>query len=149
MTAASSTAVPRRTGSPEPDPRALPHVTGPVADVLVVGAGAAGLMAALAARGALDRSGAEVEPSADAPGVVLLDSSPRPGLKILLSGGGRCNVTNERVTEADFVSDAPHLVRGLLRSFPPESVRDFFESRGCQLFAEPLGKVFPKSGRAA
>jgi predicted Rossmann fold flavoprotein len=118
-------------------------------DILVVGAGAAGLMAALAARGAVDREGRELAPTAGAPEVVLLDASPRVGLKILLSGGGRCNVTNERVTELDFVSDAPHLVRGFLRAFPAESVRTFFESRGCALEAEPLGKLFPRSGRAA
>ncbi len=105
-------------------------------------------MAALAARGAMDRTGAERKPPAEAPSVLLLDASPRVGLKILISGGGRCNVTNERVSEADFDTDLPHLVRGLLASFPPESVRRFFESRGCPLYAEPMGKLFPRSDQA-
>src|SRR5207244_3229033 len=58
-------------------------------DVAVIGAGAAGLMAAIAAA----RTGARV---------VAIDSAKRIGAKILISGGGRCNVTNEVVRAADF-----------------------------------------------
>ena len=71
-------------------------------DVLVVGAGAAGLFAALAARGVLQADGTLREPAADAPHVVLLNNEARLGLKILASGGGRCNLTNAQVDAADY-----------------------------------------------
>jgi predicted Rossmann fold flavoprotein len=117
-------------------------------DVLVVGAGAAGLFAALAARGVLQADGTLREPAADAPHVALLNNEARLGLKILASGGGRCNLTNAQVDAADYESDTPRVVRGLLRGLPPQAVRAFFESRGCSSYEEPLGKVFPKSNKA-
>lgn len=117
-------------------------------DVLVIGAGAAGLLAALSARGALARDGGARDPGPGAPDVVLLNNEARLGLKLLVSGGGRCNVTNERLDERDYVTDAPHVLRGLLRAFPVESVRALFEARGCALYAEPLGKLFPRSDDA-
>ncbi|MFG0317894.1 MAG: aminoacetone oxidase family FAD-binding enzyme [Planctomycetota bacterium JB042] len=119
-----------------------------VSDVLVIGAGAAGTMAAIAARGAVDDRGEATEVPGDAPSVRLLDGAPKIGLKILVSGGGRCNVTNEAVDERDYESDAPKVVRGTLRGFPPAAVRTFFASRGCPLYAEPLGKLFPTTDRA-
>src|SRR5215468_10005868 len=117
-------------------------------DILVIGAGAAGLMAALAARGALRPDGRGCAAPEAAPRVGIADGSERVGLKILVSGGGRCNVTNEQVSEVDFATDAPHLLRGILRAFGAGAVRTFFESRGCELYAEPLGKLFPVSNRA-
>lgn len=106
------------------------------------------MFAALAARGVLGADGASLPLGADAPDVVLLNNEPRLGLKILVSGGGRCNLTNARVDENDYETDAPHLVRRILRGFPPESVRTFFETQGCPLYAEVLGKVFPTSDDA-
>lgn len=117
-------------------------------DVLVVGAGAAGLFAALAARGAIARDGGPRAVTADAPDVVLLNNEVRLGLKLLVSGGGRCNVTNLRLDERDYLTGAPHVLRGLLRAFTPAAARAFFEARGCPLYAEPLGKVFPRSDDA-
>jgi predicted Rossmann fold flavoprotein len=117
-------------------------------DVLVVGAGAAGLFAALTARGVLKACGGERPLRADAPDVVLLNNEPRLGLKVLVSGGGRCNLTNAHVTEHDYDTEAPHLVRRVLRGFGSESTREFFRSRGCRLYEEPLGKVFPTSDNA-
>lgn len=117
-------------------------------DVLVIGAGAAGMTAALAARGALDRDGAARPVGPGAPDVVLLNNEARLGLKILVSGGARCNVTNERVVEQDYVTDAPHLLRGLLRAFPSTSARAMFERAGVALYAEPMGKLFPRSDDA-
>ncbi|MDE0966411.1 MAG: NAD(P)/FAD-dependent oxidoreductase [Candidatus Latescibacteria bacterium] len=118
-------------------------------DVLVVGAGAAGLFAALAARGGLDPDAGEGLLTAHAPGVVLLNNEARLGLKILVSGGGRCNLTNAQVDENDYESDAPRAVKGLLRGFPAAAVRTFFRARGCPTYTEPMGKVFPQSDSAA
>jgi len=105
-------------------------------------------MAALAARGAVGPSGEALPQRSDAPDVVLLNNERRLGLKILVSGGGRCNVTNAALDEKDYDTDAPHLVRRVLRGFSPSSVRAFFESRGCALYEEPLGKVFPRTDDA-
>jgi len=115
---------------------------------VVIGAGAAGLFAAIAARGAVRDDGGAAAPPSDAPDVLVLEASERLGLKILASGGGRCNVTNERVDERDFETDAPHLLRGYLAGFDVEATRKFFESRGCPLYAEPLGKLFPRTDDA-
>jgi predicted Rossmann fold flavoprotein len=117
-------------------------------DVLVVGAGAAGIMAALAARGVVAADGARRPCSPGAPDVVLLNNERRLGLKILISGGSRCNLTNAQVDEHDYDTDAPHVLRGLLRGFSADAARAFFELRGCRTYAEPLGKVFPKTNRA-
>ncbi|MEZ6184876.1 MAG: NAD(P)/FAD-dependent oxidoreductase [Planctomycetota bacterium] len=115
---------------------------------MVVGAGAAGLLAALAARGALTPEGALMAPPPAAPRVVLLTNEPRLGLKILVSGGGRCNVTNAEVGVEDYVTDAPHLLKGLLRGFGSAPVRALFEGQGCALYSEPQGKLFPTTDRA-
>lgn len=117
-------------------------------DVLVVGAGAAGLFAGLAARGALDAGGGAGSVPPGAPDVVLLNNEARLGLKILVSGGGRCNLTNACVDERDYLTDKPKVVRSLLRSFPSQAVRDFFQARGLKQYEEPLGKVFPVTNKA-
>lgn len=116
-------------------------------DVIVVGAGAAGIFAALAARGALAADGSFSVPE-DGPRVALLDGQDEPGRKILISGGGRCNVTNIRVSERDFTSNAPNVVRSALREFPTDAVQRFFHDRDVELVCEPMGKLFPVSGKA-
>ncbi|MEK6371081.1 MAG: aminoacetone oxidase family FAD-binding enzyme [Acidobacteriota bacterium] len=103
-------------------------------DVAVVGAGAAGLMAAIFA----GRAGARV---------IALDSAPKIGAKILISGGGRCNVTHDMVTAADF-NGSRNAIAKVLRTFDvPETVA-FFESLGVRLKREETGKLFPMSDRA-
>jgi predicted Rossmann fold flavoprotein len=103
--------------------------------VAVVGAGAAGLMAAWSAatRGAR---------------VLLLDRRRKIGAKILISGGTRCNVTNVEVRETDFNAPSMPFVRNVLRQFPPEEARAFFERSGVALKLEPTGKYFPASDSA-
>jgi predicted Rossmann fold flavoprotein len=103
-------------------------------DVAVVGAGAAGLMAAIAAA----RAGARV---------VALDGAPRIGAKILISGGGRCNVTHDVVTAADF-NGARNAIAKVLRTFDVAATVAFFESLGVPLKREEGGKLFPVSDRA-
>ncbi|MBK8100133.1 MAG: NAD(P)/FAD-dependent oxidoreductase [Planctomycetes bacterium] len=108
------------------------------ADVLVVGAGAAGLMAACcaAARGRQ---------------TLLLEKSERPGLKILISGGGRCNLTTTRTgqdLEDQYGSHRGRWLRHALRSFPPAALRELVERQGVPLHEEDLEKIFPVSRRA-
>ena len=107
------------------------------ADLVVVGAGAAGLMAAVwAARGA---PGARV---------LLLDGARKPGAKILVAGGGRCNVTHAAVDERDFNGGSPNTIRRVLRAWPVKATVDFFEDLGVALKREDTGKLFPVSDSA-
>jgi hypothetical protein len=107
------------------------------ADVIVVGGGAAGLATAIfAARRRPERK------------VVILDGARRLGAKILVSGGGRCNVTNTVVTEADFQGGSSRFVRRVLRAFRVEQTIAFFEEIGVTLHEEEDGKLFPDSNRA-
>lgn len=107
------------------------------ADVIIAGAGAAGLAAAIFARR-----------HAPAASVLLLEGARKPGAKILVSGGGRCNVTNRVVTEADFWGGSPRIVRRVLNAFPASAAVEFFERLGVSLHEEAGGKLFPDSGRA-
>lgn len=105
-------------------------------DIAVIGAGAAGLTAAIFAR---------AEDSALR--IAALDGAPKIGAKILISGGGRCNVTNQAVTPADFNGNR-NAVAKVLRSFTVDETVAWFESMGVTLEHEPTGKLFPTSNRA-
>jgi predicted Rossmann fold flavoprotein len=102
------------------------------ADVVIVGAGAAGLAAAIFAA----RSAPHLR-------VRCLDGARRVGAKILVSGGSRCNVTNRDVTERDFWGGSSRVVRNVLRAFPAERAAAFFEGLGVRLHEEEDGKLFP------
>ncbi len=106
--------------------------------VVVVGAGAAGTMAAIFAA------------SSDAE-TLLLERTPDGGRKILISGGGRCNILPARVDESRFVTDSsPNTLKKLLRSWPLSEQIAFFEAEvGLPLVEEPeSGKLFPVSQKA-
>jgi predicted Rossmann fold flavoprotein len=106
-------------------------------DIAIVGAGAAGLATAIfTRRGNPSRS------------VLLLDGAARPGAKILVSGGSRCNVTNVAVTERDFAGGKPTIVRRVLRAFSPAETVAWFASLGVPLHEEEHGKLFPDSNRS-
>jgi predicted Rossmann fold flavoprotein len=108
----------------------------PSGQVLVVGAGAAGLTAAIRA----GEAGARV---------TLLNAHPRVGLKILMSGGTRCNVTHRAVTERDFHGGSPNVVRRVLRAFTPAQTVEWFQDElGVPLKLEETGKYFPVSDDA-
>jgi predicted Rossmann fold flavoprotein len=107
------------------------------ADIAVIGGGAAGLTAAIFAA-------ESVPPGAR---VVVLDGAKVLGAKILVSGGGRCNVTHERVTPQDF--NGPRtIVRNVLAAFDEAATVRWFASLGVALKREPTGKLFPVSDSA-
>ena len=106
-------------------------------DVAVVGAGAAGLATAIFLR-RLNRMRS----------VVLLDGARKPGAKILVSGGSRCNVTNAVVTERDFWGGRLAVIRKVLRAFPVGDTIAFFREIGVSLHEEAGGKLFPDTNRA-
>jgi predicted Rossmann fold flavoprotein len=108
------------------------------ADVVVVGAGAAGLLAAAFASGGGRR-------------VLLLERTRDGGRKILISGGGRCNILPSEVEPEWFVTDSsPHSLRNMLRGWPLAAQRRFFEEElDLPLVREEeSGKLFPASNRA-
>ena len=107
----------------------------------MVGAGAAGLMAAIQAARASRARG-------ERPAVVALDSARRLGAKILVAGGGRCNVTHHAVDEGAFAGSTPPAIRNVLRRFPVEDTVRFFEGLGVTLKREETGKLFPTTDRA-
>lgn len=106
-------------------------------DTVIVGAGAAGLATAIFTRERTARRR-----------VLLLDGARRPGAKILVSGGARCNVTNRVVTERDFWGGSPGFVRRVLRALSVPDTVAFFEDAGVPLHEEAHGKLFPDSNRA-
>jgi len=106
--------------------------------VAVIGAGAAGSVAAIFAAGA----GAET---------LLLERTKDGGRKILISGGGRCNILPARVDETRFVTDSSaHTLRNILRSWPLAEQIEFFERELGLALVEEAGsaKLFPASNRA-
>lgn len=106
-------------------------------DVAIVGAGAAGLMAAIQAARA-------------APGlrILLLDGARAPGAKILVAGGGRCNVTHFEVAATDFAGSSRNAIAKVLRELPVAATIEFFREIGVVLKREPTGKLFPVTDQA-
>jgi predicted Rossmann fold flavoprotein len=102
-----------------------------------VGAGAAGLATAIFGRRANTQRS-----------IVLLEGAKKPGAKILVSGGSRCNVTNARVTDADFWGGRSSVVRRILRAFPSRDAVAFFREIGISLHEEAGGKLFPDTNRS-
>ena len=106
-------------------------------DVLISGGGPAGMFAAIQAglRGAK---------------VLLLERNDRLGKKLLITGKGRCNVTNDCTAE-EVLQNTPRNSRFLysaMTAFPPEKTKAFFEDAGCPLKTERGNRVFPQSDSA-
>jgi predicted Rossmann fold flavoprotein len=98
-------------------------------DVVVVGAGAAGLFCAAMA----GRRGKKV---------LVLDHAPKPGAKILISGGGRCNFTNLKVSSENFISGNPHFCKSALAGFTPRDFIAMVEAHGIKYHEKKLGQLF-------
>src|SRR6218665_528371 len=98
-------------------------------DVIVIGAGAAGLMCAIRAaqRG---RS------------VVVLDHAKSPGEKIRISGGGRCNFTNIHAGPKSFLSANPHFAKSALARYTPRDFLDLVERHRIPWHEKTLGQLF-------
>lgn len=98
-------------------------------DVIIIGAGASGLMCAAAAgyRGKK---------------VVVLDHANQPGKKILMSGGGRCNFTNMDAAPKHFLSDNPHFCISALRRFSSQDFVDLVERHGLDYVEKTPGQLF-------
>ena len=109
-----------------------------ITDVVIIGAGAAGMFAAITAA----QQGARV---------LLLEKNDRVGKKLAITGKGRCNVTNACPAEEvlkNIPCNSKFLFSAIYR-YPPESVMSFFEENGCALKIERGNRVFPTSDRSA
>jgi predicted Rossmann fold flavoprotein len=98
-------------------------------DVVILGAGAAGLFCAAKA-GARGKR------------VLVLDHAPEPGAKILISGGGRCNFTNRRVTAENFLSNNPHFAKSALANYTAADFIELVETHNIAYHEKKLGQLF-------
>lgn len=98
-------------------------------DCLIIGAGAAGLMCAITA-GRRGRT------------VTVLDHANKPGKKILMSGGGRCNFTNLRVEPANFLSANPHFCKSALSRYTQYDFIALMEKHGLAFHEKAKGQLF-------
>jgi predicted Rossmann fold flavoprotein len=98
-------------------------------DVLIIGAGASGLMCALTA-GYRGRS------------VLVLEHTNKVGRKILMSGGGRCNFTHLHSTPANFLSNNPHFCKSALSRYTPQNFVDMVERHGIEYHEKTPGQLF-------
>lgn len=106
-------------------------------DLIIIGGGAAGLATAIfAARAAPGRR------------IAILDGARKLGAKILISGGGRCNVTNVRIRPEDFCGGSRNTIRCVLQAFTGPATVEFFREIGISLYEEQWGKLFPESNSA-
>ena len=105
--------------------------------IAIIGGGAAGLMAAAAI--------SETCPQAE---TFLIERNDGLGKKVIISGGGRCNVTHDVVDERAYAVSTPAAIRNVLRRFTVEQTVAFFADLGVRLKREETGKLFPVSDDA-
>lgn len=104
-------------------------------DAIIIGGGACGLMCAVQA-GFLGKK------------VLILEKTDKPGAKILISGGGRCNYTNLFSAPANFISENEHFAKSAFSQWTVEDTISFFESYGVTGQEKTLGQLFPVSNKA-
>jgi predicted Rossmann fold flavoprotein len=105
------------------------------ADAIIIGAGACGLMCAVQA-GYLGKK------------VIVLEKSDKPGAKILISGGGRCNYTNQFASAEQFISTNPHFIKSAFNQWTVDDTISFFETYDIKGKEKTLGQLFPDNKNA-
>src|SRR5262245_65885267 len=80
--------------------------------------------------------------------VVVLDGAKKLGAKILVAGGGRCNVTHHEVDERAFAGSSQHAIKKVIRQFGVPQAIDFFRDISVELKSEENGKLFPPTDAA-
>lgn len=105
-------------------------------EIAVIGGGASGLMAAITAK----KSGKEV---------IILERKDRILKKVLITGNGRCNITNVNANISNYFGKNISSVENILNKFTPQNTMDFFNELGIVCNEENRGKVYPLSGQAS
>ena len=98
-------------------------------NVIIIGAGAAGLMCGIEA-GKRQRK------------VLVLDHANKPGKKILMSGGGRCNFTNYHINPADYISHNPHFCKSALSRYTQWDFIDLVKKHHVPFHEKTVGQLF-------
>ena len=109
------------------------------ADLVVIGGGAAGMIAAATASLLLSPQHK----------ILVLEHGPRVGKKILSTGNGRCNLTNVKSVPERYHGHAPSRYQEILSQYPPSSTLSFFQKAGLLCREEEEGRVYPCSGQAS
>ncbi len=104
-------------------------------DAIIIGAGACGLMCAVQA-GYLGKR------------TLIIEHNDKPGAKILISGGGRCNYTNIYSSAEQFISQNEHFCKSAFSQWTVEDTISFFETNGIAGTEKTLGQLFPAGGKA-
>ncbi len=104
-------------------------------DVVIIGAGASGLMCAIEA-GKRNRS------------VIVIDHASRPGEKIRVSGGGHCNFTNINLTSENYHSSNPHFSKSALARFTPYNFIELLNKHGIKYYEKGSGQMFCRNNSA-
>ena len=115
-------------------------------DIAIIGAGAAGLFASIWAARTLQSRG--LQPARTSGRVLALDGATKLGAKILVAGGGRCNVTHHAVDESAYAGSSRNAIKKVLRRFDVPQTVQFFRERGVDLKREDTGKLFPTTDDA-
>ena len=113
-------------------------------DIIVIGGGASGLMAA-------GRAGEVLKQSGKGGKVLLLEKNKKLGEKLKITGGGRCNITNAECDVRELLKhygDAGKFLFSLFEKFGVKDTFEFFESRGLPLVVEERKRAFPASHKA-
>ena len=113
-------------------------------DIIIIGGGAAGLMAAYGAASVLRKAGSDAS-------VTVLEKMPRPGRKIMITGKGRCNFTNVKDWNAfsTHIRTNPNFVKPAFYNLTPEKLIEFFDSVGMESVVERGDRAFPASHHAS
>ncbi|MDD5680902.1 MAG: NAD(P)/FAD-dependent oxidoreductase, partial [Candidatus Omnitrophica bacterium] len=104
-------------------------------DTIVIGGGASGIVAAISAK----RKGRSV---------MVLEKMPQPGKKILASGGGRCNLLNDKIDSSFYNPAARNITNSVFRKFNKESILSFFRGLGLEVYSEG-GRIFPVTNQSS
>ena len=105
-------------------------------EIIVIGAGSSGLVTAIVSA----RRGKKV---------LILEKNNKVGKKLLATGNGKCNITNQRPTLERFYSSNPQFIREVFEGYSYQTIKQFFKSIGLELIEAKEGKVFPMSLQAS
>jgi len=105
-------------------------------DIAIIGAGPAGIMAAIIA-------------SQNGRRIALIEKNPQIGRKLLSTGNGRCNLTNSHLSQDRFHGATPEFIHTILNQFDQHATMEFFENLGLILKEEDNGRIFPRTNQAS